>query len=265
MMHGNLVAWLAFTTGAVVSVGANVLHALDGGGAVDFGRVVAAGWAPVALLLVAELVARARQSGPWWIVALRWAGTAVVAGVAAIVSYGHMRDLLLSYDESHLVAHLLPLSVDGLLLVASLALAFPDDTAPAPAHRETPLGGGKGRRNVPTLPVPPPAETSIRQADGKTQPVESSEEGAQIVRTLAAPVPVPAVDGTRDTVTVSVDDAQDLDGEPVEESGDERAQARQAYRVARAEGLPFTGKELAARFGRSESWGRARIRECQTA
>ncbi|MGW8438800.1 DUF2637 domain-containing protein [Nocardiopsis sp. NPDC055879] len=232
MMHGNLVAWLAFTTGAVVSVGANVLHALDGGGAVDFGRVVAAGWAPVALLLVAELVARARQSGPWWIIALRWAGTAVVAGVAAIVSYGHMRDLLLSYGETALVAHLLPLSVDGLLLVASLALAFPGDTGDRPER---------------------PVE--------RVEEAPTVEEERHGLPSLAAPVSVSAVDGTRDTVTVPVGDAQDPGGEPF----DDRVRARNAYRVARTEGVPPTGKELAARFGRSESWGRARIRECQAA
>jgi hypothetical protein len=204
-----------------------VLHALDGDGAVDAGRVVASGWAPVALLLVAELVARARQSGPWWIIALRWTGTAVVAGVAAVVSYGHMRDLLLSYGETELVAHLLPLSVDGLLLVASLALAGPGDTAPAPGR---------------------------------------AEEGTQIVRTPAAPAPVLAANGTggaRDTVTVPLDGAQGLDDEPDEEPGDDRARARQTYRAALAEGVPLTGKELAARFGRSASWGRTRIRECQ--
>lgn len=231
MKRGNLVAWLAFITGAVVSIGANVLHALDGDGPTDFGRLVAAGWAPVALLLVAELVARARQAGPWWIITLRWSGTAVVAGVAAIVSYGHMRDLLLSYGETELVAHLLPLSVDGLLLVASLALASPGD--------------------------------SVERAE------EAAEEpvGVEAMSPLAARVPVPAANGTsgtRDTVTVPLDGAQALDDEPAEEPGDDRARARQAYRAALAEGVPLTGKELAARFGRSASWGRTRIRECNT-
>ena len=258
MKHGNPIAWLAFITGAVVSVGANVLHALDGDGPTDLGRLVAAGWAPIALLLVAELVARARQRGPWWIISLRWAGTSVVAGVAAVVSYGHMRDLLLSYGETELDAHLLPLSVDGLLLVASLALASPGDTVPAPGRAEEVV---EERLDV--------------------------EEGAHSVRPLAAPV-APAVavsdavvaqtatvgaSGTRDTVTVPLDDTsgkgphnpgtpggESPDATPLE--GDDRARARQAYRAARGKGVPLTGKELAARFGRSESWGRARIREC---
>lgn len=235
MKRGTLIAWLAFATGAVVSIGANVLHALDGDGPTDFGRLVAAGWAPVALLLVAELVARARQSGPWWIITLRWSGTAVVAAVAAIVSYGHMRDLLLSYGETALVAHLLPLSVDGLLLVASLALASPDGTDQRHGHAEEAIAV-----EASTRPVPVPA----------------------------APDTVLATDGTRDTVTVPI---------PTEEAGradhsgttaerdDDRAQARHAYRAALNEGVPPTGKELAARFGRSESWGRTRIRECRAA
>ncbi|WP_433699282.1 DUF2637 domain-containing protein [Nocardiopsis sp. CA-288880] len=223
MTRGDGIAWLAFVTGAVVSIGANVLHALDGGGTVEAGRVIASGWAPVALLLVAELVARARTAGPWWIVALRWVGTAVVAGVAAVVSYGHMRDLLLSYGESDLVAHLLPLSVDGLLLVASLALAGP--------------GARDGAQGVP----------------------RGTDEGAGRPE-RAALVPTVAARGGRDVVTASLDEDGEDHGQ---EHGDDRAAARQAYRAALDEGVPLTGRELAARFGRSASWGRTRIRECQ--
>jgi hypothetical protein len=222
---------LAFVTGAVVSIGANVLHALDGGGTVDAGRVVASGWAPVALLLVAELVARARQAGPWWIVGLRWFGTAVVAGVAAVVSYGHMRDLLLSYGESHLVAHLLPLSVDGLLLVASLALA-------GPGEHDVPHEEGSGKPS--SVPVPD----------------------------RAALVPAAGGGERRDVVTVPLDN--DQAAEPDEAPGadvpheDDRARARQAYRAALDQGVPLTGRELGERFGKSERWGRERVRECRT-
>lgn len=243
MKRGNLVAWLAFTTGAVVSIGANVLHALDGAGSVDAGRVVAAGWAPVALLLVVELVARARRSGPWWIITLRWTGTAVVAGVAAIVSYGHMRDLLLSYGETALVAHLLPLSVDGLLLVASLALASPDGTEQR--------------------------HSRVEEVEEAVEGVEHAEEAPEEVEDdtpLATAVPLPAAhgtvlaaDSTRDTVTVPIDSRQHHDGEET----DDRAQARNTYRAALADGVALNGKALAARYGRSASWGRTRIRECR--
>ncbi|WP_083931934.1 DUF2637 domain-containing protein [Nocardiopsis salina] len=243
MKRGSVVAWLAFATGAVVSIGANVLHALDGDGPTDFGRLVAAGWAPVALLLVAELVARARQSGPWWIITLRWSGTAVVAAVAAIVSYGHMRDLLLSYGETALVAHLLPLSVDGLLLVASLALASPDGTDQRHAHGES-----EKQQVSPT----------VVNADG-------SAHGAAPWLVNES---VPAARDTRDTVTVPIPPEGVDSADPSHTAAkrdDDRARARHAYRAALNEGVPLTGKELAARFGRSESWGRTRIRECRAA
>ncbi|WP_026115931.1 DUF2637 domain-containing protein [Nocardiopsis kunsanensis] len=223
-----------------------LLDALDGDQPADLGRLVAAGWAPVALLLVAELVVRARQNGPWWIAALRWAGTGVVAAVAAIVSYGHMRDLLLSYGETALVAHLLPLSVDGLLLVASLALASPDDTQQRHEDVEEVVEEGLD-------------DTHARH-DHVEETAEEEPDGARAAPALAAPVPVLAARNTHEAVTVPVGDNHDHDGEET----DERARARNTYRAALAEGVALNGKALAARYGRSASWGRTRIRECRT-
>lgn len=47
----------------------------------------------------------------------------VVAGVAAINSYSHMRVLALLGHQPQMLASTLPLSVDGLMIIASLALA----------------------------------------------------------------------------------------------------------------------------------------------
>jgi hypothetical protein len=52
----------------------------------------------------------------------RWAGTGAVALVAAVTSYRHMSALLVSYGEDQLTALIQPLCVDGLMVVASLAL-----------------------------------------------------------------------------------------------------------------------------------------------
>jgi len=52
---------------------------------------------------------------------------AVVAGTAAVSSYTHIRDVALYGHQSPLVAHLLPLSIDGMLLIASIAMG--DDRA----------------------------------------------------------------------------------------------------------------------------------------
>jgi hypothetical protein len=47
----------------------------------------------------------------------------VVAGVAAVNSYEHMRDVALLGHQTDVLASTLPLSVDGLLVIASLAMA----------------------------------------------------------------------------------------------------------------------------------------------
>jgi DNA-binding CsgD family transcriptional regulator len=46
----------------------------------------------------------------------------VVAGIAAYASYSHMRHLALAYGQDATVATLLPISVDGLMVVATIAL-----------------------------------------------------------------------------------------------------------------------------------------------
>lgn len=47
----------------------------------------------------------------------------LVAGVAGTVSYSHIRDVALYGHQSNLIAHLIPLSVDGMMLIATLAMA----------------------------------------------------------------------------------------------------------------------------------------------
>jgi hypothetical protein len=79
-----------------------------------------------------------RWSFEWWKLAARRIGYGlsflVVAGVAARVSYGHIRDVVLHVHQPVDVAHLLPLSVDGLMLIATLAMA--EDKA----HNRKPRG-----------------------------------------------------------------------------------------------------------------------------
>lgn len=57
----------------------------------------------------------------------RTTSAATVAGVAAVASYSHMRDLAGDHGQSALLANLLPISVDGMLVVASAVMA--DDRA----------------------------------------------------------------------------------------------------------------------------------------
>ncbi|MFF3669831.1 DUF2637 domain-containing protein [Microtetraspora malaysiensis] len=50
------------------------------------------------------------------------AGVVLLAAVAAVVSFRHMRELCLRHGEDHLAAVLIPLAVDGLIVVASMSI-----------------------------------------------------------------------------------------------------------------------------------------------
>ena len=113
-------------TAGGVSVACNILSAQP----TAVGRAVAA-WPPIALLLVVEVLARS----PLPRGRLRWtamAGAGSVAVVAAVASFHHMHSVALSVGESSIVAWLFPFSVDGLALVASVALVNADHPEPAP-------------------------------------------------------------------------------------------------------------------------------------
>jgi hypothetical protein len=49
-------------------------------------------------------------------------GALMVAAIAALASYAHMRTVALEYGQPTLIADLLPLSVDGMMAVATVAL-----------------------------------------------------------------------------------------------------------------------------------------------
>ncbi|WP_433214912.1 DUF2637 domain-containing protein [Microtetraspora malaysiensis] len=50
------------------------------------------------------------------------AGVVLLAAVADVVSFRHMRELCLRHGEDHLAAVLIPLAVDGLIVVASMSI-----------------------------------------------------------------------------------------------------------------------------------------------
>jgi hypothetical protein len=107
-------AVLAF--GILISLAANVL----GADPHPISQAVAA-WAPLALLLAVELVSRtpvARRGRS----ILRITGTVIIAGIAGWVSYWHQVEVAIHYGEAGLNAYLLPFSVDGLIVVASVTL-----------------------------------------------------------------------------------------------------------------------------------------------
>lgn len=53
---------------------------------------------------------------------IRNVAAAVVATIAAAASYQHMRDLALAHGQGELIASLVPISVDGMLIVSTVAM-----------------------------------------------------------------------------------------------------------------------------------------------
>ena len=102
--------------GVAASVTANVLHARPN----PISQTIA-GWPPIALLLTVELISRIPVNGRG-LAAVRIVATALIAGIAAWVSYWHMAGVAGRYGETGASAYLLPLSVDGLVVVASVCL-----------------------------------------------------------------------------------------------------------------------------------------------
>ncbi|MEU7868037.1 DUF2637 domain-containing protein [Dactylosporangium sp. NPDC049140] len=132
----------ALVLGVATSVAANILHADPN----PISQAISA-WPPLALLLTVELISRVpvhRRS----LAAVRLTATAGIAGIAAWVSYTHMAGVAARYGEQGLAPYLIPLSVDGVVVVASVCLVelagrmqdVPPDIAPdtAPDIERTP-------------------------------------------------------------------------------------------------------------------------------
>jgi hypothetical protein len=165
-------AYIGAALGGTVSIAANVAHSYipPTGAPADWtpqtGAVVGAIFWPVALFVGTEIFSRVVwPSGRAW-VALRFGGLLPVALVAALVSYEHLAGLLSFYGYDAVTAHLGPLAVDGLMVMASAALlatvrrttALPvpaESTAPAVA--EVPMPEPVDAPMIEDQPAPAPA------------------------------------------------------------------------------------------------------------
>jgi Protein of unknown function (DUF2637) len=102
--------------GVIASGAANILHAQPD----PISRAISA-WPPVALLFAVELIARVPVHRRW-LAAIRWGAAGLLAGIAGWVSYWHMAAVAATYGETGSSAYLVPLTVDGLVVVASISL-----------------------------------------------------------------------------------------------------------------------------------------------
>lgn len=148
--------------GVAASIAANVLHARPN----LISQVIAA-WPPLALLLTVELISRvpADRRG---LAAARLIAAAVIAGIAAWVSYWHMVGVAARYGETGAAAsYLLPISVDGLVVVASISLVEIAGRIRAPS-----LSPADGQQ-----PATMPAETQSPTAEPPNQEAPAPASG----------------------------------------------------------------------------------------
>jgi hypothetical protein len=222
------------TLGVATSVTANVLHATPH----PISQAIAA-WPPIALLLTVELVSRVpvhRRA----LAAARIAATAAIAGIAAWISYRHMAGVAARYGETGPAPHLLPLSVDGLIVVASISLVELT---------------GRIRTLTTTPPTDRPTGKPVRRADPpekpgratRTRPARAKPDApsAQPSTGPALPDPRHPTDPPRGTERA----APATDAPPYQPVSAADALMYQAWRTAIATGRPATGVDLAHAAG----------------
>lgn len=171
--------------GVAASVVANVLHARQH----PIAQAIAA-WPPLALLLTVELISRVPIHRRW-LAAVRLLATATIAGIAAWVSYWHMAGVAARYGEDPASAHLLPLSVDGLVLVASVSLV---ELAGRIRAAEVPLVAPLA---TPAPTAAPAAElpAELPPAAPDDQQVTAPEPAVALPAEVPPPTPAPASEG----------------------------------------------------------------------
>ena len=174
---GRVIAWLSFLLGIGVSIAGNIGHAASDG--MRPGEWAGAAFWPTALMLTIEILTRVKwQPEKRWIVA-RIAGLFAVAIVAAVLSYWHLRGLMIYWGEEAWTATIGPLAVDGLMLVAATALLSISKEVPQAVDKPV----GEWRPEPKPVPVPAPDEEQTSQpapaldySDSIAVPVESPDE-----------------------------------------------------------------------------------------
>ncbi|WP_258400604.1 DUF2637 domain-containing protein [Micromonospora saelicesensis] len=231
------------TLGVAASIAANVLHARPN----LISQVIAA-WPPLALLLTVELISRVpadRRS----LATARLIAAAGIAGIAAWVSYWHMVGVAARYGETDAAAsYLLPISVDGLVVVASISLVeiagrirtpslSPADgqqpaTMPAetqPSTAEPPNQGAPALASGP-IRAPQPAEDYEVPPTPRPDAAVSADEGDH----PATDFPTPALAYTSGTEEAAPEpplvEARDQEGAHLDRAGDEASAPRDTMR-----------------------------------
>lgn len=135
---GRLVAWTGFVFGSVMSIAANVLHAWllpvtsPPGGRQESHPSRSSRLADRPDARGRGTVPNPLAEGFGWSLA-RFGGAGAVATGSAVISYGHLRDVLLAWSCGRMAAAVGPLVLDGLMVVCGFALLAISRTSAAGA------------------------------------------------------------------------------------------------------------------------------------
>lgn len=134
------VAYVSLLVGAGLSVAGNLADTYRTRGAdVDnLDRVMAAGW-PILVLLAIEMFVSPRWSPRRMFQVWRWVGCLAVGGMAMVVSWTHLHDLMTARSQLPVVAIVGPLAIDGMAIMAtglilSTRVRMTADTAATDEH-----------------------------------------------------------------------------------------------------------------------------------
>ncbi|MEU8178990.1 DUF2637 domain-containing protein [Microbispora hainanensis] len=198
------------------------------------------------------------------------AGVFLLAAIAAVVSFRHMHELCLRHGEDHLAAVLIPLAVDGLIVVASMSILL--------ANRSGSRGGvlawsllvvgslASLGANV-SIAEPSligriiaawPSLALIGSYELLMSQIRRFPEGRAAAQELSALSPDPAADAEADPVELRED--QEDGAVSAEPAGNGRLLQREAWRWAQQnrqeDGDLPSGVAIARAFARSPRWGR---------
>ncbi|MEV0168781.1 DUF2637 domain-containing protein [Nonomuraea fuscirosea] len=198
-------------------------------------------------------------------------GVLLLAGIAAVVSFRHMHELCLRHGEDHLAAVLIPLAVDGAIVVASMSILL--------ANRHGARGGflawamllvgslaSLGANIAVAEPsligrliAAWPSAALIGSYELLMSQIRQAAGGRARAQDMSAPGtdPVPAADAE----PAEQHEDQEKDARYLaEHARNGRALQREAWRWAqqnrRADGNLPSGGSIARAFARSPRWGR---------
>lgn len=214
LLAARLVAWTCFLFGTAVSVGFNVLAAFlvpEGathGWHPDVWTIVGAAVWPLALLGSIELLARVPWPENLLAKLIRYGAMTTVALFAFVISYQHIRSVLLAWHYNELSSDVGPLVIDGLMLLAGYAMVVISGAAaragvPAAKAAPEPEKPSKPELIVPTkqLPDPEPVFGPEPPPNRVTMPLRPAN--GRRVAAASRPSPrrarVSTVDGMTDT------------------------------------------------------------------